>query len=108
MKKIETLITQSKVDTVREALAKAGIKVITFSGVRSYGHHSSHVGRYQGSEYEADLLPEIKIEVVVEDDKVKEVTDMLIAALVQSGRLEDGEIFILPVDAVLHVRAGVC
>jgi nitrogen regulatory protein PII len=107
MKKIEMLITPPKVDKMKEALAKAGVKSITFSEVRNYGHHAGHVGRYRGSEYVVDLLPEIKIEVVVEDDKVKEVTDTIIAALVQSGRLEDGEISILPMDDVLHIRGGV-
>jgi nitrogen regulatory protein P-II 1 len=107
MKKIEALITPAKVDVVKQALAKAGIKVITFSGVKNSGHHPSYVGCYRASEYEVDLLPEIKIEAIIEDDKIKEVTDLIIAALVQSGRLEDGEISILPMDAVLHIRGGV-
>ena len=106
MKKIETLITPSKVDVVKEALTKSGVKGITFSEVRDYGHHAGHIGHYRGSEYAVDLSPEVKIEVVVEDDKVKQVTDTVIAALVQSGRLEDGEIFILPMDAVLHIRGS--
>ena len=107
MKKIETLIAPSKADAVKEALAKSGVKGITFSEVRDYGHHAGHVGHYRGSEYVVDLLPEVKVEIVVEDEKVREVTDTIIAALVRSGRLEDGEISILPMDAVLHVRAGV-
>jgi nitrogen regulatory protein PII len=106
MKKIEMLIVPSKVDAMKEALTKAGVKSITFSEVRNYGHHTGHIGHYRGSEYKVDLLPEIKIEVVVEDDKVKEVADTIIAALVQSGHLEDGEISILPMDAVLHIRGG--
>src|SRR5262245_19869173 len=104
MKKLEMLLAPSKVDAVTKALTKAGVAGITFSEVRNYGHHAGHVGHYRGSDSVVDLLPEIKIEVVIEDEKVKAVTDTIIAALVRSGHLEDGEISILPMDAVLHIR----
>jgi nitrogen regulatory protein P-II 1 len=106
MKKVEALITPSKVDEVKAALAKAGVKGITFSEVRDYGHHPSHVEHYRGSEYVVDLLPEIKVEVIAEDDDVRAVTDTIIGAL-RTGHLGDGEISILPMETVLHVRAGV-
>ena len=106
MKKIEALITPLKVDEVKDALAKAGVKGITFSEVKDYGHHPSHVGNYRGSEYVVDLLPEVKVEIVVEDGDVRQVTDTIICAL-RTGRLEDGEISIFPMETVLHVRAGV-
>ena len=105
MKKIEALITPFKVDEVKAALAKAGVKGITFSEVRDYGHHPSHVGNYRGSAYVVNLLPEIKVEVIAEDDDVRAVTDTIIGAL-RTGHLGDGEISILPMETVLHVRAG--
>jgi nitrogen regulatory protein P-II 1 len=107
VKKIETLISLSKLDKVKEALEHTRVKRITFSKVRDYGRHSSHLGNSQGIEYLMDFLPMIKIELVVEDDKVKEVVDTIIVALIKNGRLEDGEIHVLPMDAVLHIRDGV-
>jgi nitrogen regulatory protein P-II 1 len=106
MKKIEALITPVKVEEVKAALTKAGVKGMTFSEVRDCGHHPSHVGNYRGSEYVVDLLPEVKVEVVADDTDVRDVTDAIIGAL-QTGHLSDGEISILPMETVLHVRAGV-
>ncbi len=107
MKKIEALIAPSKIDEVKTALAKAGVKGMTFSEVRDCGHQPDHVRQYRGSEYVVDLLPEIKIEVVAEDEDVREVTDTIISAL-RTGHLGAGEISILPLETVLHVRTGVC
>ena len=106
MKKIEALITPFKVDEVKAALAKAGVTGITFSEVKDYGHQPSHVGHYRGSEYVVDLLPEIKVEVIADDEDVRAVTETIIGAL-RTGHLGDGEISILPMETVLRVRAGV-
>jgi nitrogen regulatory protein P-II 1 len=106
MKKIEALIIPRKVEEVKTALAKFGVKGMTFSEVRDYGHHPSHVGNYRGSEYIVDLLPEVKIEVVSDDEDVSNVTETIINAL-QTEPLGDGEITILPMEEVLHVRSGV-
>jgi len=106
MKKIEALVTPLKVEEVKAALAQAGVKGITFSEVKDYGHHPSQVGHYRGSAYVVDLLPEIKVEVVVDDEDVRAVTDTIIGAL-RTGHLGDGEISILPMETVLHMRAGV-
>jgi nitrogen regulatory protein P-II 1 len=105
MKKIEALITPSKVDEVKEALAKTGVKSMTFSEVRDYGHHPSRVAKYRGSEYVVDLLPEIKVEVIAEDDEVRGITDTIISVL-GTGYLGEGEISIFPMEAVLRTWAG--
>ena len=106
MKKIEALITPFKVDEVKNALVKAGVKGMTFSEVRDYGHQPQHVGNYRGSAYVVDLRPEIKVEVAVDDEDVRAITDTIIGAL-RTGRLGDGKISIFPMETVLQVRTGV-
>ena len=106
MKKIEAVVRPCKVDEITEALANAGIKDMTFSEVEDYGHHPRRVEYYRGIEYVEEFRPAIKVEIVVEDEKVRVVTDTLSAAL-QTEHLADSQITILPLDAVFHRRAGV-
>jgi len=106
MKKIEAVVRPCKVDEITEALAKARIRDLTFSEVEDYGHHPCRVEYYRGIEYVEEFRSEIKVEIVVEDEKVRVVTDTLSAAL-QTGHLEDSQITILPLEAVFHRRAGV-
>ena len=102
----QILIAPFKVDKVKDALAKAGIKGMTFSEVKDYGHQPHHIGNYRGSAYMVDLLPEMKVEVIVDDEDVRAITDTIIGAL-RTGHLGDGKISIFPMETVLHVRTGI-
>jgi len=106
MKKIEALIASFKFDEVKEALAEAGIQSATISEVRNWDQHRAPVVRYRGTTYMVEFRPEVKVEVIVEDEEVKKVTDAIIGVL-RTGHLGDGQIAILPVEAVIRVRTGV-
>jgi nitrogen regulatory protein PII len=103
MKKIEAIVHPFQVDEITEALAKVRIKDMTLSDVEDCGYYPSRVEYYRGVEYVEDFLAEIKVEVVVEDEKVRAVTDTISAAL-QTGHFEGRKITILPLEAVFHSR----
>jgi len=106
MKKIEAIITPFKYDEVKEALAKAGIQRMTFSGVRDWNPHGGPVARYRGVAYVAEFRPRVKIEVMVKDEEGKAVAETILGVL-RSGRLGDGQIAVLPAETVIRVRTGV-
>jgi len=105
MKKIEAVIQPFKLDEIKEALAKEEIRGVTISEVRYFNRKKGHVGLYRGAAYVVDTTPKVRIEVIVEDDEAKEVADTIVAVL-RTGHLCDGEIAILPVEAVVRIRIG--
>jgi nitrogen regulatory protein P-II 1 len=106
MKKIEAIIAPFKLDEVKEALAKAGIQSMAFSEVKDWDRHGGPVAFYRGAAYIVEFRPKVKVEIMVEDEEVKEVTDAIIGAL-RTGHLGDGQIAILSVEEVIRVRTGV-
>jgi len=107
MKRIEATMRRFKVGEVKEALVKEGIQGMTFSEVQNFSQQNSYVKAYRGIEYVVDILPRMRIELIVEDDEVRQVTDIILATL-RTGHLCDGQIAILPVDDVIRVRTGQC
>jgi nitrogen regulatory protein P-II 1 len=105
MKKIEAIIKPFKLDEVKDALSKVGIHGMTISEVKGFGRQKGHTELYRGAEYVVDFLPKVKIEILVEDDKVTAVTDAILATA-RTGRIGDGKIFILPVDEAIRIRTG--
>jgi nitrogen regulatory protein P-II 1 len=105
MKKIEAIIRPFKVDEITEALAKARIGDMTLSEVEDYSHQTSRVEYYRGIAYVEDFLSEIKVEIVVADEKVRTVTDT-IRAVLQTEHLGDSQITVLPLEEVFHRQAG--
>jgi nitrogen regulatory protein P-II 1 len=105
MKKIEAIIKPFKLDEVREALSEVGIAGLTVTEVKGFGRQKGHTELYRGAEYVVDFLPKIKIEIVVAANQV----DAAIEAIVKSartGKIGDGKIFVLPVEAVVRIRTG--
>src|SRR5579862_4341246 len=103
MKKLEAVIQPSKLDAVREALYQAGVQGMTVSEVRGHGRQKGHTEVYRGNEYVIDLLPKIKIEMVVQDSQVElAVTAILNSA--RTGKIGDGKIFVSPVEEVIRIR----
>jgi len=105
MKKIEAVIKPFKLDDVKEALNDIGIHGMTVSEVKGYGRQKGHTEIYRGAEYAVDFIPKLKIEIVVEDDRLSEVIEV-IQKSASTGKIGDGKIFILPVDEAIRVRTG--
>jgi nitrogen regulatory protein P-II 1 len=103
MKKIEAIVQPHKLDDVKEALIGIGVDGMTITEVRGHGRQKGHKEVYRGQEYEVDLLPKVKLEVVVMSDKA----DQVLAALSQAartGKIGDGKIFVYPVEEAVRIR----
>ena len=105
MKKIEAIIKPFKLDDVKEALAKIGVKGITVSEVKGFGRQRGHKEVYRGAEYQVDFVPKIKLEVVVEASLANEVISS-IKDMAKTGQIGDGKIFMLPVEEAIRIRTG--
>lgn len=103
MKLITAIIKPFKLDDVREALVAAGVPGITITEVRGFGQQKGHTELYRGAEYVVDFLPKVKVEVVVNRDKVDEIVNAIIKAS-HTGRMGDGKIFISSVEEVIRIR----
>jgi nitrogen regulatory protein P-II 1 len=103
MKKIEAIIQPHKVDQVKEALKNIGIDGLTISEVRGHGRQKGHKEVYRGMEYDVDLLPKVKIETVVPDARLQEITKA-IATAARTGKIGDGKIFVFDVLDAIRIR----
>jgi nitrogen regulatory protein P-II 1 len=101
MQKIEAVIQPSKLDGVKDALVEIGISGMTISDVR--GRQKGHTELYRGREYSVDLLPKVKLELVVADDRVEKVLQTIVKAA-KTGKIGDGKIFVTRVDEAVRIR----
>ena len=105
MKLVTAIIKPFKLQEVREVLVEAGIKGLTITEVKGYGRQKGHTEMYRGAEYSVDTLPKIKLEILVEEEKVATVTDV-ITKTANTGKIGDGKIFISSIDDVIRIRTG--
>jgi nitrogen regulatory protein P-II 1 len=105
MKKIEAVIKPFKLDEVKTALLSVGVQGMTVSEVRGFGRQKGHTELYRGAEYVVDLLPKVKIEVVVADEMVDKVV-VTIKDTAKTGRIGDGKVFVSDVADVVRIRTG--
>src|SRR5438874_517608 len=105
MKKIEAIIQPFKLEEVKEALKNAGIEGMTISEVRGHGRQKGHKEVYRGQEYNVDLLPKVKFEMVVADARLQEVLEA-IAGAARTGKIGDGKIFVYDVAEAIRIRNG--
>src|SRR5438309_501563 len=103
MKKIEAIIQPFKLEEVKEALKSIGIDGMTITEVRGHGRQKGHTEVYRGQEYNVDLLPKVKIELVVAGGRADEVIKTLTAAA-RSGKIGDGKLFIYDVADAIRIR----
>jgi len=105
MKKIEAIIQPFKFEEVKEALKQIGIDGMTITDVRGHGRQKGHKEVYRGQEYNVDLLPKIKLELVVAGERLDEVIAS-IAAAARTGQIGDGKIFVSDISAAVRIRNG--
>ena len=105
MKKVEAVIKPFKLEDVKDALADIGITGMTVSEVKGYGRQKGHSELYRGAEYVVDFLPKIKMEMVVDDDAVDQVTNVIVEAA-RTGKIGDGKIFVSDIDKIIRIRTG--
>jgi nitrogen regulatory protein P-II 1 len=103
MKKIEAIIQPHKLDDVKEALKTIGVDGLTVTEVRGHGRQKGHREVYRGMEYEVDFLPKIKIETVVPDGRLDEIS-RTISTAARTGKIGDGKIFIYDVLEAVRIR----
>ncbi|MBI3665520.1 MAG: P-II family nitrogen regulator [Acidobacteria bacterium] len=103
MKKIEAIIQPFKLEDVKEALKHAGVDGMTITEVRGHGRQKGHKEVYRGQEYNVDLLPKIKVEIVVPDGRLEETVKTL-ADAARTGKLGDGKIFVTAVEEAIRIR----
>ena len=105
MKIIEAIIKPFKLDDVREALNPIGVQGLTVTEVKGFGRQKGHTELYRGAEYVVDLLPKIKLEILVRDDQVDAVVNTIMESA-KTGRIGDGKIFVLAVEDAIRIRTG--
>jgi nitrogen regulatory protein P-II 1 len=105
VKKLEAIVQPFKLDDVKEALLAIGVDGMTLSEVRGHGRQKGHSETYRGQEYNVDLLPKVKVEVVVPDARLAEVLTTLTTAA-RTGKIGDGKIFVFDVAQAVRIRNG--
>ena len=103
MKKIEAIIQPFKLEDVKDALKAIGVDGLTITEVRGHGRQKGHKEVYRGMEYEVDLLPKIRLETVIPDSRLDEIT-RAIASAARTGKLGDGKIFVYDVLDAIRIR----
>ncbi len=103
MLKIEAILQPSKLDAVKDALLEAGIEGMTILEARGHGRQKGHTEFYRGREYTVDLLPKIKLEMVIHEDMKEKAIEAIVGAA-RTGRIGDGKIFISRIDEAIRIR----
>ena len=105
MKLIIAYITPFKLDEIRDALKETGVTGLTASNAQGFGRQAGHTETYRGSEYEVDMVPKVRIEVLV-DDTLAPAVISAIERTARTGSIGDGKIAVLPVEDVIRIRTG--
>ncbi len=105
MKLVEAIIKPFKVDDVRNALNEIGVQGLTVTEAKGFGRQKGHTELYRGAEYVVDLVPKMKLEILVTDDQVEAVIEAITASAA-TGKIGDGKIFVMPVSDAVRIRTG--
>ena len=103
MTKLEAVIQTSKLDAVKEALHEIGVEGMTVLEARGHGRQKGHTEVYRGREYTVDLIPKLKLELVLADDLVEKAVQTIVGAA-RTGKIGDGKIFLTKVDDAIRIR----
>jgi nitrogen regulatory protein P-II 1 len=104
-KLVSAVIQPHRLDDVKSALEAAGVRGLTVSEASGYGRQRGHTEVYRGAEYTVDLVPKVRIDVLVGDEDAPGVVDVLVQAA-QTGKIGDGKVWLVPVEDVVRVRTG--
>ena len=105
MKLVTAIVKPFRLDDVKDALKARGVQGLTVSEVQGFGRQRGHTEVYRGAEYQVDLVPKVRIEVVVDDADADAVIDAIVKAA-RTGKIGDGKVWALPVETVVRVRTG--
>lgn len=105
MRKIEAIIKPFKLDDVRAALTEIGVTGMTAIEVKGFGRQKGHTELYRGAEYVVDFIPKVKIEIVVDQERVEACVNAITNAA-RTGKIGDGKIFITQVEKIVRIRTG--
>lgn len=105
MKLITAIIKPHKVDDVKEALRGVGVQGLTVQEVKGFGRQGGHTEIYRGAEYTVDLLPKVRIDVLVDDGAIDSVVDAIVASA-KTDKIGDGKVWVTTVDSVTRIRTG--
>ncbi|MFI5619289.1 P-II family nitrogen regulator [Streptomyces sp. NPDC051567] len=105
MKLITAIVKPHRLDEVKEALQLFGVHGLTVSEASGYGRQRGHTEVYRGAEYVVDLVPKIRVEIVVDDADADDVIRVVVEAA-RTGKIGDGKVWSIPVDSVVRVRTG--
>ncbi len=105
MKKIEAVIKPFQLENVKDSLSKIGITGMTVLEVKGFGRQKGHTELYRGNEYVVDLLPKVKLEILIDDSRVEEVINTIVASA-KTGKIGDGKIFVTDVEECVRIRTG--
>jgi nitrogen regulatory protein P-II 1 len=105
MKIIVAIVKPHKLDEVKAALEAFGVQGLTVSEASGYGRQKGHTEVYRGAEYTVDLVPKVRVEVLVDDADAADVVEVIVKSA-QTGRIGDGKVWTVPVDDVVRVRTG--
>lgn len=105
MKLVTAIIKPHRLDDVKTALEMFGVEGMTVSEAQGFGRQRGHTEVYRGAEYTVDLVPKIRLEILVDDDDARDIVDVLVKTA-RTGRIGDGKVWTVPVDDVVRVRTG--
>ena len=105
MKLVTAVIKPFKLDEVRAALLAFGVQGMTVSESSGYGRQRGHTEVYRGAEYTVELLPKVRLEILVDDEDADDVFDVIVRAA-RTGKIGDGKVWQVPVESVVRVRTG--
>ncbi|HEY7102051.1 MAG TPA: P-II family nitrogen regulator [Mycobacteriales bacterium] len=105
MRLVTAIVKPFKVEDVKSALETLGVLGLTVSEVRGYGRQKGHTEVYRGAEYTVDLVPKVRVEILVDDLDADKVVETVVEAA-RTGKIGDGKVWVTPVESVVRVRTG--
>jgi len=105
VKLVVAIVKPHKLDEVKEALRGVDVQGLTTTDVEGFGRQRGHTEVYRGAEYQVDFVPKVRVEVLCDDDRAKEIVET-IAQAARTGKIGDGKIWVTPVEQVVRIRTG--
>jgi len=105
MRLVTAVVKPFKLDDIKAALETFGVHGLTVSEASGYGRQRGHTEVYRGAEYKVDLVPKLRVEVLIDDEDADDIIDVIVKAA-QTGKIGDGKVWSVPVDTVVRVRTG--